>query len=129
MKTYRNPENIHAPLAAYTHQIEVTGQSRWLVLSGQVGKDLEGNIPEDPIQQIEIALVNILENLKAADMEVKDLVKLVFYLVGNTDNTRRRDVISKVLKDHIPCMTVLYVAGLASPALKVEIDAWACADA
>ena len=129
MKTYRNPENIHAPLAAYTHQIEVTGQSRWLVLSGQVGKDLEGNIPEDPIQQIEIALVNILENLKAADMEVKDLVKLVFYLVGNTDNTRRRDVISKVLKDHMPCMTVLYVAGLASPALKVEIDAWACADA
>jgi 2-iminobutanoate/2-iminopropanoate deaminase len=129
MKTYRNPENIHAPLAAYTHQIEVTGQSRWLVLSGQVGKDLEGNIPEDPIQQIEIALVNILENLKAADMEVKDLVKLVFYLVGDTDNTRRRDVISKVLKDHMPCMTVLYVAGLASPALKVEIDAWACADA
>jgi len=56
-------------------------------------------------------------------------VKLVFYLVGDTDNTRRRDVISKVLNDHMPCMTVLYVAGLASPALKVEIDAWACADA
>jgi enamine deaminase RidA (YjgF/YER057c/UK114 family) len=50
-------------------------------------------------------------------------------LVGTTDNTRRRDAISKVLKDHMPCMTVLYVAGLASPAIKVEIDAWACADA
>ena len=128
MKVYRNPENIHAPLAAYTHQIEVTGQSRWLVLSGQVGKDLKGIIPEDPILQIELALENIIENLKAADMEVGDLVKLVFYLVGDTDTIRRRDAISKVLKDHMPCMTVLYVAGLASPSLKVEIDAWACAD-
>jgi hypothetical protein len=26
---------------------------------------------------------------------------------------------------HHPCMTLLYVAGLASPALRVEIDAWA----
>lgn len=128
MKTYRNPENIHAPLAAYTHQIEVSAQSRWLVLSGQVGKDLKGNIPEDSILQIELALENIVENLKAADMEVKDLVKLVFYLVGDTDNIRRRDAISKVLKGHMPCMTVLYVVGLASPSLKVEIDAWACED-
>lgn len=30
------------------------------------------------------------------------------------------------LGDHLPCMTMIYVVALASPALKVEVDAWAC---
>lgn len=128
MREFRNPENIHTPVAAYTHQIEVTGNVRWLVLSGQIGKAVDGFVPEDPIAQIELALDNIVRNLHAANMEVKDLVKVVFYLVGDMDNTRRREVVSKVLGDHNPCMTMLYVAGLASSDFKVEIDAWACAD-
>jgi hypothetical protein len=28
---------------------------------------------------------------------------------------------------HIPCMTLVYVAGLATPTIKVEVDAWASA--
>lgn len=128
MKEFRNPENVHSPVAAYTHQIEISGQPRWLVLSGQLGKDENGIIPEDPINQIEIAMENLVRNLHAANMEVKDLVKIVFYLVGNIDNSRRREVVSKVLNDHKPCMTILYVASLADPTFKVEIDAWACSE-
>lgn len=128
MKTFRNPENVHNPVAAYTHQIEVTGQNRWLVLSGQLGKDENDVLPEDPIKQIENAMDNVVKNLKAANMEVTDLVKIVFYLVGDIDNERRKEAVSKVLKDHNPCMTMLYVASLAHPSFKVEIDAWACAD-
>lgn len=128
MKKFRNPENIHDPVAAYTHQIEVSGQTRWLVLSGQLGKDEKGIVPDDPIKQIEIAMENIARNLLAANMEVKDLVKIIIYLVGNIDNSKRREAISKVLNDHKPCMTMLYVASLADPSFKVEIDAWACSD-
>ncbi len=39
MKKVRNPENIHPPVAPYVHQIEVTGPSRWLTLSGQLGME------------------------------------------------------------------------------------------
>ena len=128
MKEFRNPENVHSPVAAYTHQIEVSGQNRWLVLSGQIGKDENGVVPDDPIKQIEIAMENIIRNLHVANMEVKDLVKIVFYMVGNIDNLKRREAISKVLNDHNPCMTMLYVVSLADPSLKVEIDAWACSE-
>jgi len=128
MKKFRNPENVHGPVADYTHQVEISGQNRWLVMSGQIGKDKNEPIPEDPIEQIEIAMENIVKNLHAANMEVKDLVKIVFYLVGNIDNSKRVEAVSKVLKDHKPCMTLLYVASLANPSLKVEIDAWACSD-
>lgn len=128
MKKFRNPENVHSPVAAYTHQIEISGQNRWLVLSGQLGKEENGDVPEDPVKQIEIAMNNIVRNLHAANMEVKDLVKIVFYMVGDIDNAKRREAVSRILQDHNPCMTMLYVAGLAHPSFKVEIDAWACSD-
>lgn len=128
MKEFRNPNGIHSPVAAYTHQVEISGNTRWLVLSGQLGMDATGFVPEDPITQIEIALSNIYKNLEAANMSIKDLIKVVFYLVGEIDNTERRKVVSKFFDGHEPSMTMLYVAGLANPSFKVEIDVWACSD-
>jgi 2-iminobutanoate/2-iminopropanoate deaminase len=125
MKEYRNPPNIHPPIAAYTHQIQVQGPERLLVLSGQVGRNEDGTVPDDPIEQLDVALENLHRNLQAANMDVQDLLKLTFYLVGEMDAARRRDVIASKLKGHQPCMTLLFVASLASPIYKVEIDAWA----
>ncbi|GLC30560.1 RidA family protein [Clostridium omnivorum] len=128
MKEFRNPKNIHEPVAAYAHQVEVSGQNRWLVMSGQIGKDENGFLPNDAVEQLENALDNIVRNLHAATMEVTDLVKLVFYMVGTIDAPKRGEALSKAFKGHNPCMTLMYVAGLADPSIKVEIDAWACAD-
>lgn len=125
MKEYRNPQDVHQPLGGYTHQIEITGNERMLVLSGQVGMREDGTLPEDPLEQIDIAMENIFRNLCAANMEVKDLIKLTFYLVGEIDTTKRRELTASKLQGHKPCSTLLYVARLATPAIKVEIDAWA----
>lgn len=125
MKAYRNPPAVHPPIAAYTHQIEIRGPERLLILSGQVGKREDGSVPDDPIEQLDIALENLQRNLLAANMDAHDILKITFYLVGEIDATRRREVIASRLKGHHPCMTLLFVAALASPAYKVEIDAWA----
>ncbi len=125
MKTSRNPSNIHAPLGSYAHQIEIRGPERMLMLSGQVGKREDGFVPDDPIEQIELALENIERNLRAANMEIKDLVKLTFYLVGEIDTARRRATTAAFLQGHQPCMTLVYVVALAAPIYRVEIDAWA----
>jgi len=124
---FKNPTTVHAPLAAYSHQAEVTGDSKWLVMSGQLGMDKDGFIPKDVISQLEIAFDNLMLNLKEAGMTEKNLVKLVFYFVGSHDVDQRRQLMAEKLGDHQPCMTLLYVAGLASPTIKVEIDAWAVA--
>ena len=125
MKAYRNPQNVHQPVAAYTHQIEVSGDERWLVLSGQIGKRQDGTVPEDPIEQLEVVLDNLHRNLQAAHMDVGDVVKLTFYLVGDMDARRRGEVIAVALQGHKPCMTLVFVAALAAPIYKVELDAWA----
>ena len=126
MKEFKNPESVHSPLAAYTHQIEITEPKRWLVLSGQIGMRADGTLPDDPSEQFKVTLENIHTNLQAADMEIQDLVKVTIYLVGEFDTTKRREVSAEWLRNHRPCSTLLYVAALATPAIKVEIDAWAC---
>jgi enamine deaminase RidA (YjgF/YER057c/UK114 family) len=125
VKEFRNPQSIHAPLGSYSHHIEIQGNERLLVISGQVGIREDGTVPEDPLEQIDVAFENIFHNLRAAGMEVTDLIKITYYLVGEIDTTKRRELIHSKLQGHKPCSTLLYVAGLASPLYKVEIDAWA----
>ncbi|WP_368652619.1 RidA family protein [Ornithinibacillus sp. 4-3] len=126
MKKSLNPESIHPPVAPYVHQIETTGAQRWLTLSGQLGMEVDGKVPEDPMKQLQIALNNIKRNLEAALMNIEDLTKMVFYLVGDFDADHRRKIIGDFLGEHLPCTTMLYVVALAAPIFKVEIDAWAC---
>jgi len=125
MKEFRNPENVHPPLGSYSHQIEISGNEHMLILSGQVGMREDGTIPDDPFEQIDIAFENILRNLRAANMDIKDIIKLTYYLVGEIDTAKRREIVLSKLQGHQPCSTLLYVAALASPIYKVEIDAWA----
>jgi len=125
MKKFRNPREVHQPLGSYSHQVEITGNARVLVLSGQVGMREDGTVPEDPIEQMEIAFENIFRNLRAANMDVKDIIKLTYYLVGEIDTTKRRELVVSKLQGHKPCSTLLFVAGLASPIYKVEIEALA----
>ena len=125
MKEFRNPQDVHEPVGSYSHQIEVRGSERLLVISGQVGMRKDGTVPEDPFEQIDLAFENVLSNLRAADMDVRDLIKITYYLVGEIDTARRREVVLSKLQGHQPCSTLLYVAALASPVFRVEIDAWA----
>lgn len=125
MKDFRNPSNIHAPLGSYSHQIEITGSERMLILSGQVGMHEDGTLPDDALEQVDVALENILRNLQAANMGVQDIVKLTYYLVGEIDTAKRRELVAAKLQGHKPCSTLLYVARLATPDVRVEIDAWA----
>lgn len=124
MKEFRNPQSVHTPLGSYSHQVEMRGNERLLIISGQVGMRKDGSVPEDPLEQIEIALDNIILNLHAAGMEVSDLIKLTYYLVGEIDTAKRRELVMSKLEGNQPCSTLLYVGGLASPVYRVEIEAW-----
>jgi enamine deaminase RidA (YjgF/YER057c/UK114 family) len=125
MKQARNPEAVHPPVGRYVHQIEVSGESRLLFISGQVGKRPDGSAPDDPVEQLEVALANVLANLEAAGFEPTDLVKIVTYVVGEMDAAGRRAVLDRLLGPHVTTSTLLYISALASPEYKVEIDAWA----
>ena len=127
MKTSRNPDTIHAPIGRYVHQVEVGSPSRLLFISGQVGMRPDGSVPEDTVDQLEVALENVVRNLEAAGLEATDLVKAITYVVMGSpmDLAKRRAVLERLFGEHIATSTLVYVAGLASPEYKVEVDAWA----
>lgn len=125
MKEFRNPSTIHEPVGSYVHQIEIKGNERLLVISGQVGMNPDGTVPDDPYEQLGLALDNIVRNLRAAHMDVRDIIKINWYLVGEFDAARRREIILSKLQGHKPCSTLVHVAALAAPIYRVEIEAWA----
>ena len=125
MKQFKNPTTVHKPLAGYSHQAELSPTEKTLVLSGQIGMTIEGDLPESPLDQFKIALENVRLNLEAAKMEIKDIVKLTIFAVGDMDAGERRKILSDFLKGHEPCMTFLFVAALATPAIKIEVEALA----
>lgn len=45
-----------------------------------IGMSVDGTVPEDSLEQMQIALGNILQNLTSANMRIHDLTKLVFIL-------------------------------------------------
>ena len=127
MNTPRNPGQVHAPVGRYVHQIEVTNPTRILFISGQVGMEPDGTIPDNPIDQLGVALENVFRNLAAAGLTLEALTKVTIYAVGELDSGERRKELDRHLGDHVTCSTFVYVAGLARPEYKVEVDAWAAA--
>ena len=125
MSTSRNPDSILAPAGRYVHQIEVSNPTRLLFISGQIGIKPDGSVPADPVEQLDVALENIVANLEAAGLPIEALTKLTTYVVGDLDPAGRRAMLDKHLGTHISCSTLVFVAALARPEFKVEVDAWA----
>ena len=127
MKTSRNPESIAAPVGRYVHQIEIEKPTKLLFIAGQVWMRPDGSVPDDPIEQLAVALENVLRNVEAAGMDTSDLMKITTYVVAGTelDPARRRSEMERLLGEHVPTSTLVFVAALASPPYKVEIDGWA----
>jgi 2-iminobutanoate/2-iminopropanoate deaminase len=125
MSTARNPDAIPTPAGRYVHQIEVANPSRILFISGQIGVKPDGSVPADPIEQLDIAMTYVMANLEAAGLGVDALTKVTTYAVGELDPAGRRAVLDKHLGAHVSCSTLVFVAALARPEFKVEVDAWA----
>jgi 2-iminobutanoate/2-iminopropanoate deaminase len=120
-----NPPGIAAPVGSYSHAIETPPGARILHISGQVGIDAAGAAATDFRGQAELVWRNIVAILDAGGMGIGDLVRVNTYLVDAADIPESRAVRKTVLGDHRPASTLLVVSALASPAFRIEIEAWA----
>ncbi len=121
MREFRDPAEVHPPAASYSHQVELR-DVRMLMVSGQIGMRLDGTIPDDPYEQLDVAFGNVRANLAEAGMDVADIVKMKIYIVGEWDSGARRSSIAAFLGDHRPTMTVVGAAALGAPEMLVEVE-------
>lgn len=118
-----NPEGVPAPLTAYSHGIVVPEGWKQLHVAGQVGAEPDGTIPDDPGRQAELCFANVLAVLAAEGMGPQNVVSLTTYVVGPENLLHVRNAFVAVLGDVKPASTLVFVQALASPKLKVEIQA------
>lgn len=124
-----NPPEL-MPAKAFTHALSVSGAQRWVFVSGQVAMDAQGRIlaPGDLFAQLEITLQNLGHALSSAGATWRDLVKVTIFIVDldPADLARIREERSKYLPQDPPiAITLVGVAQLAFPGLRIEIEATA----
>ena len=84
--------------------------------------DATGKLLEGFEEQARQTWHNIIGCLDAADMDVGDIVKVNQFLTRAADVAASREIRDEMMDGHAPASTLLIVAGLAHPALLVEIE-------
>jgi len=120
--TALNPTSVPAS-PFYSNGIEVRSADRLVYVSGQVGMTADGTILEGIEAQAVQAVANLNAVLGEAQFTAADLVKITIYLTDPADVEPFMRATGASLPDLPPTTTMLIVAGLASPALRVEIEA------
>ncbi len=108
------------PISHYCHVVRA---SNHIWLSGATGAGADGSVAEDVVDQFRAAIASIDAALRAAGGDPRHLVKVVVYLTDVADRARINPVRQEYFGEHRPASTLIGVAALAIPALKVEIDA------
>lgn len=90
-----------------------------------MGVDEHGRTPEDIRQQVAVAYASLQRCLEAAGATVKDIIKLVYYIVDYDPNNRKHvEPLVAFLKGHRPATTLVPVPCLARPHFKFEVEAY-----
>lgn len=107
----------------------IDGMSRQLICAGQTAVDGEGRPQHagDMRQQIALALDNLEEVLKAADMNLGHVIRLSIYATDIDEALKNFDLLGQKFGpfNTAPPMTLLGVTRLAMPELMFEIEATA----
>jgi 2-iminobutanoate/2-iminopropanoate deaminase len=117
-----NPAGVFPPYRAYSHGMEVRGDSRILFVSGLNGFEQDGRtMPDSFEEQAELVWQHIRTVLASAGMDLSNIVSLRTYLADpayDEPNVRMRQ---KYMGSHRPALTVI-CCRLLEPKWKLEVE-------
>jgi len=118
-------EDQMVPVSHYCHGVRA-GNLVWV--SGMVGCTLDGQIPEDVVEQFRIALDSVDAVLHAVGGGARNVVKVQVFLTNISDRAKINPLREAYFGEHRPASTLLEVSALVDPRMKVEIEAQAVLD-
>ena len=120
---YLVPKRVRAPFARYSHAVEVPGNARWLVCSGQLGISADDHIPESAEDQAVLCFEAIGACLAEAGMTFSDLVRINAYVTDRAHMAPYMAVRDRYAALPPPASTLMIVSGFTRPEFKVEVEA------
>ena len=112
--------DILQPVSHYCHAVEANGI---IWVSGLVGMNFDGTIPENTKEQFDIAMKDLDTCLVAAGGSYSDVVKVRVFLTDINDRTIINPKRIEYFGEHKPASTLLEISALVDPRMKVEIEA------
>jgi enamine deaminase RidA (YjgF/YER057c/UK114 family) len=115
-------DRICAHSSNAAHGTEVPANARILFCNGQVGARLDGTVPDDPLEQIEVIFERIRAILAASNMTFEDVVKFTVYVTDKSILDDYFRVRGRFMGDHNPPATLLVVNKFPRSGVEVEIE-------
>ena len=110
---------IREPGSHYCHAARA-GSHVWV--SGAVGMDKDGQVPEGAVAQFDLAIDVMDQCLKAAGASSEHVVKVQLFLTDMRDRASINPRRISYFGDNRPASTLVEVSALVDPRLKVEIE-------
>jgi 2-iminobutanoate/2-iminopropanoate deaminase len=117
------PISIRAPLAPYSHGVEIPGGQRLVFCSGQLGITRDDMVPAGSEAQAEICFDNIAAVLGEAGLGLEDVVKLNAFVTGREHLGGYMAARNKRFAHPLPASTLVIVSGFSRPEFVVEVEA------
>ena len=121
--TLCNPDIVPAPAAGYSNFAIIPPNRRLLVLAGQFGNIMNGDILDEIEAQYHQALDNINSIVISEGGTFKDVARITIFLTEKPDNALIKQSNKHYFSEQPPAMSWIYVSELFRPDVKVEIEA------
>jgi enamine deaminase RidA (YjgF/YER057c/UK114 family) len=120
-----NPDNVFPPYRNYSHAIEVTGNSRLLIISGLNGYLQDGTtMPDSFEEQGELIWRHIGTILTSARMDYGNIISVRTYLADPSFDEANIKLRVKYLGNNRPALTVV-ACQLLEKKWKLEVEVMA----
>ena len=117
------PKNIYKPFGNYSHGI-LNKKTGLLLISGQLGININGEIPKLFSKQAELCFSNIRAILQEANYSLFDVLKVTTFVTNRKffrDYMKVRDNVFREVSIK-PASTLLIVSGFTKPSFSIEIE-------
>jgi 2-iminobutanoate/2-iminopropanoate deaminase len=115
-------EGLNPPISHYTDAVRF-GDVLYVSGCGPLDADMNLIGGDDVAAQTRQVLVNLQRILEAAGASFADILKVTVYLTDVNDREKINPVRQEFFGDAKPASTLIGVAALAIPGMKVEIEA------
>lgn len=124
---YNNPSTIGKPLGSYSH---VSRVGDLVVVAGQVGADLDGNVAKEFEEQVRLTFRNLQSALESEGLGLSNVLQFTTYLISADDiapfyEARNKFFPSLYPSGQFPPNTLLVIDRLVYPEIRLEIQAMA----
>jgi 2-iminobutanoate/2-iminopropanoate deaminase len=100
LTVHRLNDRVCAHSKNAAHGMEVPPNARILFCNGQVGARLDGTVPDDPPEQIEVIFERIRVILAASNMTFDDVVKFTIYVTDKSILDDYFSIRERIMGDH-----------------------------